>query len=467
LAPENPLVTALEPEIKNFKEVVLYIHKTRRKTEDERLENRVKTGVELKGVKAINPATKKEIPIWVADYVLATYGTGAIMAVPAHDERDFEFAKKHKLPIQEVVEPLFVNASGEDAAKKDMPFVERDVVVCIVRHWRENRYLCLKWKRIDWRGFVIGGVEGKENLIQAAKREIREETGYTKTKFIRELGGIVHAQFFHVLKNENRLAHFQGLYFELQGGERVGISEKEQAIHEVLWLTPQEVGQFLNAPDMRVLWERAQGIAGVYAGEGILVNSGRFSGMDSEKAKWEITKFVKGERAVTYKLHDWVFSRQRYWGEPIPIVYCPQCGYVPVPEKDLPVKLPNVKNYKPRSDGKSPLASIASWVKIKCPKCKGPAERETDVMPNWAGSSWYYLRYTDPHNNKEFASKKKLEYWLGIDPVRNSPPQGPSGARLRAGAISNGVNSQPVFKFFLRGKFLAVMRIRIAQVIPA
>jgi len=265
LAPENPLVTALEPEIKNFKEVVSYIHKARKKMEDERLENKAKTGVELKGVKAINPATKKEIPIWMADYVLANYGTGAIMAVPAHDERDFEFAKKYKLRVEKVIE----------------------------------------------------------------------------------------------------------------GGEG-------------------------NA---------------VYAGNGALIHSGKFSGMDSEKAKWEIVKFVKGERAVTYKLHDWVFSRQRYWGEPIPIVNCPKCGHVPVPEKNLPVKLPNVKNYKPRDDGKSPLASIDSWVKTKCPKCKGPAERETDVMPNWAGSSWYYLRYTDPHNSKEFASKKKLEYWMGARPA--------------------------------------------------
>ena len=437
LAPENPLITALEPEIKNFKEVVSYIHKTRKKTEDERLENKTKTGVELKGVKAINPATKKEIPIWVADYVLASYGTGAIMAVPAHDERDFEFAKKYKLPIQEVIEPLFRNTSGEDAVREGMPFVQRNAVVCVVKHWKENKYLCLKWKKIDWRGFIVGGIEKGESLVQTAKREIREETGYTKAKFIRELGGIVHAQFFHVLKNENRWAHFQGLYFELQDGEQMPISEKEQVIHDILWLTPQEVGQFLNASDMHILWQRLQEKVGVYAGEGILMNSGKFSGMDSEKAKWEITKFVKGERAVTYKLHDWVFSRQRYWGEPIPIINCQKCGHVPVPEKDLPVKLPNIKNYKPRSDGKSPLASIASWVKVKCPKCKGPAERETDVMPNWAGSSWYYLRYTDPNNNKEFASKKKLEYWLGDADRAPRSPKGEGGVDWYNGGMEH------------------------------
>ena len=149
----------------------------------------------------------------------------------------------------------------------------------------------------------------------------------------------------------------------------------------------------------------------------MLINSGKFDGQDSEKAKKEIIKFVGGKEKTTFKLRDWVFSRQRYWGEPIPVVHCEKCGIVPVPEKDLPVELPKVKNYQPTDSGESPLANIASWVNVKCPKCKGSAKRETDTMPNWAGSSWYYLRYTDPKNSKEFASKKNLKYWLGNDPA--------------------------------------------------
>ncbi len=155
----------------------------------------------------------------------------------------------------------------------------------------------------------------------------------------------------------------------------------------------------------------------IYRGDGILVNSGKFDGQDSETAKKEIIKFVGGKEKTTFKLRDWVFSRQRYWGEPIPVVHCEKCGIVPVPEKDLPIELPKVKNYQPTDSGESPLANISKWVNTKCPKCKGKAKRETDTMPNWAGSSWYYLRYTDPKNAKAFADKKNLKYWLGSDPA--------------------------------------------------
>ena len=232
LAPEHPLLSRiLLDTLANKKEVLQYIEVARKKSEIEKTaENKIKTGVELKGIKAINPATKEEIPIWIADYILATYGTGAIMAVPADDMRDKEFAEKFSLPIIE----NYQKAGFEDFGKK-------------------------------------------------------------------------------------------------------------------------------------------------------------------------ITKF---------KLHDWIFSRQRYWGEPIPVIHCEKCGLVPVLEKDLPIKLPKVKNYQPTENGESPLANIAKWVNTKCPKCKGKAKRETDTMPNWAGSSWYYLRYTDPKNSKAFASQKNLKYWL-------------------------------------------------------
>ena len=271
LAPEHPLLSkSLFDILENKKEVEEYIKNARKKTELERTsEDKDKTGIELKGIKAINPANGEEVPVWVADYVLAGYGTGAVMAVPAHDERDFQFAKKYKLPIKQVIVP---------------PALEK-----------EKEYEC-------------------------------------------------------------------------------------------------------------------------WTGEGFLNNSEQFNQEFSKDAIKQITEFVGGKMVTKFKLRDWVFSRQRYWGEPIPVVNCEKCGLVAVPEKDLPIKLPEVKNYKPTDTGESPLAAISKWVNVKCPKCKGPAKRETDTMPNWAGSSWYYLRYTDPKNSKEFASMKNLKYWFKPTP---------------------------------------------------
>lgn len=293
-APEHILVQDLRDKITNLKEVETYIKKTKSMTEEERLaegknpstgSGQGKTGVELKGIKAINPANKEEIPIFIADYVLSSYGTGAIMAVPAHDERDYEFAEKYKLPIK-----------------------------CVI--------------------------------------------------ILKKPTGVSLEEISSLTKND-----FDG------------------------WIENR----------------------GPFSEEGLLVSSGKFSGMDSEKAKWEITKLVGGEKKVQYRLRDWVFSRQRYWGEPIPLVHCSKCGIVPIPENELPVKLPEVEKYEPTGTGESPLATIDSWVNVKCPKCGGPAKRETNTMPQWAGSSWYYLRYCDPKNSKELANKKLLEYWLPVD----------------------------------------------------
>lgn len=255
LAPEHILVPKFLEKVENKKEVEEYIKKTKSKSEIERTsDDKEKTGVDLKGIKAINPASKEEVPIWISDYVLAEYGTGAIMAVPTHDERDGAFAKQFNLSLLSVI-----------------------------------------------------------------------------------------------------------------------------------------------------------------SSDGLLINSNQFNNLTSEEAKKEITKFVGGKVVTRFKLRDWIFSRQRYWGEPIPLVNCEDCGLVPVPEKDLPVKLPDVKSYMPTDTGESPLASISKWINTKCPKCGGKAKRETDTMPNWAGSSWYYLRYADPKNNKEFASEKNLKYWTPVD----------------------------------------------------
>src|SRR3989338_8890576 len=445
LAPEHELISKLKSTISNWDEVLRYILVNKKRTDLERTaENKEKTGVELKGEKAINPATKEEISVWIADYVLPQYGTGAIMAVPAHDERDFEFAKKYKLPIREVIEPLVVQQKGQDAVRKDLDFIHRNAVVCIVKHWAEDKYLCLKWKKLFWQGFVVGGIEKDESIEEASAQEIQEETGYKNTKFVKKLGGLINSQFYQFIKKENRWGHFQGVYLELENGEQEEISAEEKAIHDIYWLSPKEVQEFLNVEDMRMIWVRLSQPNSVFTGEGILVNSGQFDGMNSEKAKEEIIKFVWGKEKTTFKLRDWVFSRQRFWGEPIPVVFCLSEGspcsntWVPVPEKDLPVELPKVKNYQPTDSGESPLANIAKWVNTKCPKCKGPAKRETDTMPNWAGSSWYYLRYTDPKNSRAFADKKKLKYWLG--PTPNPFPRKGRDSPLSFGEGEGGVN---------------------------
>ena len=272
MSPEHPLINKWADKITNMDEVTAYKQEAAKKSDFERTElAKDKTGVKISGVTAINPVNGKEVPIFIADYVLISYGTGAIMAVPAHDTRDWEFAKKFGLPIIEVV------AGGEDVQKA--PYTE-----------------CATGKLVN-SGFLDG------MSVEDAKKAIQE------------------------------------------------------------WLTERNLG----------------------------------------------------ERKTNYKLRDWVFSRQRYWGEPIPIVHCDKCGYVPVPESELPLVLPNVDSYEPTDNGESPLAKMTDWVNTTCPHCGGPAHRETDTMPQWAGSSWYFLRYCDPHNDKALASPEALKYWTPVD----------------------------------------------------
>ena len=271
LSPEHKLVDELKSVITNWADVQAYREAAARKSDFERTElNKDKTGVALEGVKAINPLTGTEIPVWISDYVLASYGTGAIMAVPAHDERDWAFAKKFGLPIIEVV-----------------------------------------------------------------------------------AGGDVQNEAFTDIAT------------------------------------------------------------------GTMVNSGFLNGLSVAEAKKKVVEYIEenklGEKKVNFKLRDWVFSRQRYWGEPIPMIHCDKCGWVPVPEDQLPITLPEVEHYEPTDTGESPLSVIDSWVNTTCPHCGGPAKRETDTMPQWAGSSWYFLRYIDPHNDKCLADPEKLKYWLPID----------------------------------------------------
>ncbi len=410
LAPEHSIITNLKSRITNWEEVEKYIQSTKKKTEIERTnDEKDKTGVELKGIKAINPGNGEEVPIWVADYVLPHYGTGAIMAVPAHDERDFAFAKKYNLPIRSVIEPLFTETP--DPA---LPFVEREAISAIIKHWKDDLYLGLKWKKADWGTFVTGGVEKDQTPEEAARREILEETGFAHLKLIEVLPRS-HSKFYHIPKKENRFAHFHNFYFQLENNEQLELSEDEKNKHEIVWLAPREVEKFLTPEGQRKDFLSINSPRSFYSGEGIIGNSGKFNGLDSGDARKKIAESVGGKIVTKYKLRDWIFSRQRYWGEPIPLIFCAKDGWVPVPEKDLPVKLPEVKSYQPTDTGESPLAAIKKWVNVKCPICKGQAKRETDTMPNWAGSSWYYLRYVDPKNKKEFASKKALDYFAPVD----------------------------------------------------
>ena len=271
ISPEHPLIEKWADKLGNMDEIRAYQAAAARKSEFERTEvAKDKTGVKLDGVKAINPVNNTEIPIFISDYVLVSYGTGAIMAVPAHDTRDWEFAKKFDLPIIEVVK---------------------------------------------------GGNVQEEAFTDCAT--------------------------------------------------------------------------------------------------GIMVNSGMLDGLSVDDAKKKIIEWLtaegKGHAKVNYKLRDWVFSRQRYWGEPIPIVHCDKCGFVPIDESELPLRLPMVESYEPTDTGESPLANMTDWISTTCPCCGGKAQRETDTMPQWAGSSWYFLRYMDPHNNEALASKEALEYWSPVD----------------------------------------------------
>lgn len=307
IAPEHPwLVHALShgtPAFANAQDIAAYVRAAETKTEIERsAEGREKTGVLLEGVRAINPATKGEIPVFVADYVLAGYGTGAVMGVPGHDERDRAFAVSKNVPIVRVIDPQMND---------------------------------------DWSDFAKGGwslaMERGESFATHAER---------------------------------MRASVQK---EIEGGS--------------------------------VIW----------TGHGTLINSGSFSGESSAAAKNTIVASVGGKLVTRYKLRDWIFSRQRYWGEPIPIIHCPVDGAVPVPYEDLPVLLPEVEFYEPTGTGESPLAAITDWVTTTCPKCGGPAKRETNTMPQWAGSSWYYLRFMDPHDDTQLVSTEKEKYWAPVD----------------------------------------------------
>ncbi|MFA6594096.1 MAG: leucine--tRNA ligase [Candidatus Buchananbacteria bacterium] len=422
LAPEHQLAQELKGQISNFAEVEAYIDSAKNKSDLERTElNKDKTGMELKGIKAINPVNNAEIPIWISDYVLASYGTGAIMAVPAHDDRDFEFAKKFDLPIIEVIVPERIDKRNPPVDGKEK--VERKNVQVVVRNPRTGKILVLHSKKYNWNTFPMGGMSEGEEPLAAAKREVLEETGYKHLANGKILGGQVRAEYFANHKGVNRVSYTNLIQFDLVDEEQAEIAEEEkEAQNEILWLEPEKLTvDFMVHAEMDIWLERIKkgDIAYTDVNNGLMVNSEFLNGLAPAEAISKMTAWLEekgyGRKAVNYKLRDWVFSRQRYWGEPIPLVHCKKCGTVTLDEKDLPLTLPEVEKYEPTGTGESPLATIDEWVNTTCPNCGGPAKRETNTMPQWAGSSWYWLRYIDPHNDTAIAAAEKMKYWLPVD----------------------------------------------------
>lgn len=416
VAPEHPIVETLLTHISNAKEVRAYIKQASKKTEIERTnDTKEKTGVRLEGVSAVNPANKHEIPIFIADYVLTHYGTGAIMAVPAHDERDWAFAKKFDIPITQAIVPCADDPRNPPRA--GFKEVKRDTIIVHLRDKSTGKFAILRWHE-TLEGTVtaiMGGIENGQTPEQAALMEIREEAGLKNVRIVKVSPWITAARYCASHKNENRLAHSWVALAEVDSlaGQTV-VAAEESKKHTLEWIDESKVFETLTPVQQKQMWRVLQNEEPLI-GAGYLVNSDSFSNMDSEEAKKAITEYVGGKLVTTFKLRDWVFSRQRYWGEPIPMIYCEHCGWQPVPEKDLPVTLPKVKKYEPTDDGESPLSVMDKWIKVRCPKCNAWARRETDTMPNWAGSSWYFLRYVDPQNKKTFADKAKLKTWTPVD----------------------------------------------------
>ncbi len=402
LAPEHLLVEKLKSHAQNESEIDAYIVATKKKDEMMRTAtDKDKTGVELVGVRAMHPATKEPLPVWIADYVLPQYGTGAVMAVPAHDERDAGFALRYELPVKNVVTPFFAYTTGPDAVRNDKPMVKRDTVVAIVKHWSEDKYIGLKWKNQNWKTFVVGGTNG-ENPEIAAVREVQEETGYKNIKYVRTLGE-AQSQFYATHKSENRWAFMTGVYLELENGDHIDVVEGEKQLHEVVWLSKKEVESFVDSNESFLFWNAVKDQTQIFTNDGVLVNSEMFDGLTSQEAREKITEAVGGKIVTKYKFRDAVFARQRYWGEPIPLAKNADGVISEVSLSKLPLELPKVTSYEPTGTGEGPLASVSAWKK---------AGYETNTMPGWAGSSWYFMRYIDPSAKKQFASDTELAYWF-------------------------------------------------------
>ncbi len=417
IAPEHALVGQLVTD-ETKKAVDDYVSRAIKRSEIERMsDGKEKTGV-FSGSYAINPATGENIPIWIADYVLAGYGTGAIMAVPAHDERDFEFATKFDIEIRQVVAP-YKEYSGIFAPRDDVPTVRKSTVDAIITDGQGN-YL-LQIEDGDNVHFVGGGIDLEDESAEAALvREIKEESGYVDIATIRQVTPFDSGIAYRTTKARNQLTWGSTYEVVLNSLEQVE-SEVDQGLHSQKWVPKDDVAQLMTWEFHKAAWDIyvRDAPATVQTGEGIMVNSGQFDGTPTAEAREEIVAWLEqqgvGETKTTYKMRDWLISRQRYWGAPIPVIHCQEHGAVPVPADQLPVILPDVKDYAPKGDGKSVLAGIDEWVNTTCPECGRAAKRETDTMDGYACSSWYLLRYADPTNDTQAWNPEAANYWSPVD----------------------------------------------------
>ena len=423
IAPEQPLVQKLASKIKNQEAVQGYLEQSKKKTDLERTElNKEKTGILLEGIAVAHPFTGEKLSVYVADYVLESYGTGAVMGVPAHDERDFVFAEKYGVTFQPVIEECVVTEGNrEDAYRPSEPVEARKNVAVGVYDPKTDSFLSISWKNFDMRGVPTGGLEDGEGIEACARREILEETGYKNLKLVALPETQKHTKFYHRGKKVNRHAIWNFVLFELIDDEQDAISEEDQAQHEVVWVKKDKLKDYFSVAEakwaIRLFETHAKKEPMVE--DGVLIDSGEFTGMSSSEAREAMATWLetekRGNRKVNYKMRDWTFSRQRYWGEPIPLIHCEACGVVAVPENQLPVMLPEVGSYEPNDSGESPLANILDWVEVPCPTCGKKAKRETNTMPQWAGSCWYYLRFIDPKNENALVAPDLEKKMMPVD----------------------------------------------------
>ncbi|HLD15406.1 MAG TPA: class I tRNA ligase family protein [Candidatus Nanoarchaeia archaeon] len=391
---------------KHQKQEVENFTKRTRVLKGEEVDKLEKDGV-FTGSYAIHPLTKEKIPIYAGNFVVADYGSGMVMAVPAHDQRDYDFAKKYNIPIKVVINPITGTPHDNEEFRRS--------IVAVVENPKTGKVLSINWGKLGGNLFIGGGIENNEDELKTAIREIKEETGYKNVKFISKSEKIYHHYVAHS-KNVNRKIEAVGFYFKLENEEKENkkLVADEKGKFTVEWIPKEEALKRVKDQLHTTVFRRLV-LGEAHRGSGIITNSGRFDGLESEKAKEEITNYLKskglGKKTIQYKLKDWLVSRQRYWGTPIPVVYCKKCGIVPVKEKELPIKLP----VKVKFGKGNPLETNESFVKTKCPKCKSPARRETDTMDTFFDSSWYFLRYCDSKNLKEAFDKKKVAYWLPVD----------------------------------------------------
>lgn len=419
LAPEHDLVSKITTDDNRIM-VEDYVAQAIKKTDVERQResDKNKTGV-FTGAYAINPVNGEKIPIWIADYVLTGYGTGAIMAVPAHDERDFEFATKFDLPIRQVVRPCEDDHNNPPVPGKEV--VKRDTVVVHLRDKSTSKLALL-----DWHGTlegittaIMGGVEKGQTPEQAALAEIREEAGFDDVRIVKESPWITGARYHASHKGLNRQSITHSFLAEIDNTDsqkRVDAAEKK--LHTLIWEDENEVTDRLVPAEQKLIWQQLQQPTAI-AGEGEMMNSGAYDDMEASAAREKIVTDLEEKglaKSVTnYRMRDWSVSRQRYWGAPIPMVDCEKCGPQLVPDSDLPVVLPELDDFQPSGDGRSALARAKDWLKVDCPKCGGKAERETDTLDTYIDSSWYMLRYFDPKNNKQAFAPERANHWMPID----------------------------------------------------